>query len=90
MGDSSFPLPMDRDGNRACDSGTSRGRTAPVPRRVGSGAANGRARLPLTSQVDAVGGSGKLAGGQVVEVERPLGPAGGQPLEPERQPGDDQ
>ena len=64
---------------------------APVPSRVGSGSAKGRARLPLTSQVDGVGGLGesrRAAGARGRATG--CGPAGGQPLETERQPGDDQ
>ena len=57
---------------------------------MGSGPAKGRARLPLTSQVDGVRGSRMLAGRQVVQVEQAVEPARGEPLEPERQPGRDQ
>ena len=87
---SNFPLPLSWIGVRCGDSGTGMGRAGPVPRRFGSGAAKGRARLPLTSQVDAVGGSASSPGGRWSRSSRRAGPAGGQPLQAERQAGDDQ
>ena len=70
MGGSSFPLPLrwwcpiGRVGIGSLKSGSAMGRTGPVPSREGSGAAKGRARLPLTSQVDAVGTSANSPGGR--------------------------
>ena len=60
------------------------------PSRFGSGSLTGRARLPLTSQVEGDGSSAYFTGRQVSQIEHALRAARGELLEPKRQSGRDQ
>ena len=68
--------------------GTGTGRTWPWPKRLISGSLIGRARLPLTSQVEAVVGSWSSRAGKVLQVENASDAVASEPIEAKRNTGD--